>query len=133
MMLVAIPRPAALRLVARRHFARAPKPPFGLDDWSPDADAIAVLLDVETTAIDDPAAVAAQIPHARERPPGSAIFVLAAAPDGRSLIRRWLGPRPQTVSRAARCAALLARGYVELGAGADPASGKDVAWGRAPS
>jgi hypothetical protein len=40
--------------------------------------------------------------------------------------------RGRTVGRAERCSALLARGYVRIGAGVDPKTRNDLAWGHAP-
>ena len=128
---VSMPRPAAVQLITRARNTLAPKPPFGLATWSTEADAIAVLLEGNPMA-DDPATIASQIPHAKERPPGTVVFVFAVAARNRNPLRRWLSPWAVSVSRAARCTALLARGYAALGVGADPASGIDVAWGRTP-
>jgi hypothetical protein len=121
------PRPTALRLVTRAPDARLPAPPLGLRSWSPDADAVAVLLDGADFEIDDPAAVAAQIPRATDLPIATLVFVLGAATRGRGVIR-WLD-RTLRVPRAARCTALVARGYVSVAAGTDEASGADLAWG----
>jgi hypothetical protein len=76
----------------------------------------------------DPAAVAAQIPHATELPPATLVFVLATAARGSGVLR-WLGLRKIPVSRVARCTALVARGYTGIGAGLDDATGSDIAWG----
>ncbi|MDP9149447.1 MAG: hypothetical protein M3O36_05845 [Myxococcota bacterium] len=127
-----MPRPTALRLVTRATDAATPKPLFGLPAWSAEAEAIAVLLDGDAATGLDVSAIAAQIPHARESPPGTTVVVLGPAAKDRRPLRRWLGPREKVASRAARCTALLARGYVDLGAGADPTSGVDMAWGSAP-
>jgi hypothetical protein len=40
--------------------------------------------------------------------------------------------RGKTVSRVERCSALVARGYVDVGAAEDEL-GADLAWGRAPA
>lgn len=52
---------------------------------------------------------------------------------GRSLARSVLAVfgRNKTVPRVRRCSALVARGYVDVGAGADE-NGADLAWGYAP-
>jgi hypothetical protein len=62
--------------------------------------------------------------------PGSWVGLLAE-PEPPTWWARWLKPR-RFVHRAVRCAALLARGYEEVGAGVD-AEGRDLAWGRVPS
>jgi hypothetical protein len=125
------PRPAALRLVARPPGGKAPPPPLGLPTWTPEADAVAVLLDATDRA--DPrtiAGVAIQLPDPSTLPSGAPVFVLglagAAAPFWRLFTRRIAVPR------AASCTALLVRGYVDIGATADDATGDDLVWGHVP-
>jgi hypothetical protein len=101
---------------------------LGLRAWSADANAIAVLLDAAGVDLADPAQVAAQIPRATELLADTPVFVLGAAVRGRGVLR-WLGMRTVPVPRAARCTALVARGYVRVGAGIDTKSGADIAWG----
>ncbi len=125
------PRPAAVRLVTRvaRARRRPPRPPLGLDAWSADPDAaVAVLLDGERCDTADPAEVAAQIPRAAELPPATPAFVLGVAIGARRWLR-WIGLGSVAVPRASRCAALIARGYVDVMAGTDDATGADVVWG----
>jgi hypothetical protein len=123
------PRPTALRLWTRARGVRAPAPPFGLRSWSAEGqgEAIAVLVHADGLDVDDPAQVAAQIPHATELPGGTLLFVLGAAVRTRDLLR-WLGMRTVPLPRPVRCTALVARGYVDVGAGADPI-GAELAWG----
>jgi hypothetical protein len=123
-----VPRPSGLRLETRARSVR-PRPPFGLEDWSDDAAAIAVALDAETCDIEDPVAVAAGIPEASSLEPGTRVYVLGAASRGAGILARLRGSLP--VSRVTRCTALLVRGYVEIGAGVDEVSGADLAWGMA--
>ncbi len=127
-----MPQPTALRLVTRATDAPTPKPPFGLPAWSAEAEAIAVLLEGGAATVLDAEAIAAQIPHADERLPGTTVVVLGPTAKDRRPLRRWLGLREQVASRAVRCTALLVRGYADLGAGTDPITGIDIAWGRAP-
>ena len=122
-----VPRPTSIRLVARSAPARTPSPPFGIAGWSADAQAMAVLLDPEGLEANNPAPVAAQLPPAADLPPSTIVFVLGAADRPRGF-RRWLG-RPLQVSRAARCTALVALGYVCVGATTDDATGADLSWG----
>jgi hypothetical protein len=122
------PRTATLRLLTVATGARAPAPPLGLRAWSADANAIAVLLDAAGVDLADPGEVAAQIPRATELVAGTPVFVLGAAVRGRGVLR-WLGMRTVPVPRAARCTALVAQGYVHVGAGIDDKSGADIAWG----
>ena len=90
--------------------------------------AVAVWLDATGIDVDDPAQIVAQLPPVAELPPGTPVFVLGSAARGRRVLR-WLGTRSVPVTRAARCTALVARGYVGVGAGIDDASGADLAWG----
>lgn len=124
-------RPTAIRLVRiGRDGGKAPKPPFGLRGWAPEADAVALLLDASGLSPCTLAAVARQVPLAGTLASGTPLFVLGvAAADG--ALWRLFG-RGVQVSRAARCSALVARGYVEVGAGLDEATGSDLAWGQAP-
>ena len=122
-----LPRPTALRLVGRASVSRRPAPPMGLLAWDPGAPALAILLDAVGIDIDDPAQVAGQIPPAVELPPATPVIVLGVA-SGKPALLRWL-ERRVPVTRAARCTALLARGYVGVGAGVDAASRADLAWG----
>jgi hypothetical protein len=117
------PRAGAVRLLARTASVRPPRPPLGLAAWTPTADAIAVLLDAggEATSI---AGIAAQLPDGGSLPTGTPVFVLGKAADVRPFWR--LFARVVTVPRAARCSAMLARGYVDIGADTD------LVWGYAP-
>jgi hypothetical protein len=124
---VTLPSPAALRLVTTAR-GRAPKPPFGLKEWSATGDALALLLEARGGDDLSAAEVAAQLPAASTLPSGAAVWVLGTAASDGALWR--LFGRGSAVSRAARCSALVARGYVDVGAGAE--GGADLAWGRAP-
>jgi hypothetical protein len=95
--------------------------------WSSEAEAIAVLIDAEGLDTSDPAAVAAQIPHAIELPESTLVCVLGAAARGHGVMRCL--QRTVQVPLSARCTALLARGYVGVGAGIDDAGSNDLAWG----
>ncbi len=119
-------RPTGLRLVTRAVGAREPGPPLGLRSWSTDADAIAILIDAAEIDVDNPGEIAAQVPQSTELPPATLVFVLGVAARGRGAIG-WLA-RAIRIPRATRCTALVARGYVEVGAGADD-SGADLVWG----
>lgn len=88
--------------------------------------AIAVRLDATTADVESPAAVATQIPHADTLAAGSAVVVGAVAVRKRGALGRLIGDGHVKVSRAARCTALLARGYVAI-----EADGEDV-WGLSP-
>jgi hypothetical protein len=118
------PPPAgALRLVARTPGGKVPKPPLGLAGWTPTAEAIAVLVDAgdDATSI---AGIAAQLPESTSLSSGTPVFVLGKAAVASSF---WsLFARDIAIPRTARCTALLARGYVDIGADAD------IVWGYAP-
>jgi hypothetical protein len=123
---VIAPRPAALRLSTRARDARAPAPPLGVSAWSDEADAVAVLLDGAEADLDDASAVADQLPAASTLPPRTLVVVLGTPARAGGVLRRWLPARTAPVPRSARCTALLARGYVDVGAEAG------VAWGWSP-
>lgn len=125
------PRAAALRLAgsgAAR--ARAERPPLGAR-WAEDAEAIAIALGPDDDA--DVASVARALPDPDAQPPGALVVILPRAftPSLGARLLASLG-RGRTVSRALRCTALVARGYVDVGAGVDPATRADLAWGYAP-
>jgi hypothetical protein len=92
----------------------------------PPEGAFAVRLDATTLDATSPASVATQIPHADTRPAGSAVVVGALATRKRGALGRLIGDAHVKVPRAARCTALLARGYVGI-----EAEGDEV-WGVVP-
>jgi hypothetical protein len=123
------PDAVAVRLVTRAPDGKPRRPPLGIATWTPTAEAVAVLLDAGGEG--DPctiAGVAAQLPPAAELPSGTPVFVLGRAKARRSFWR--LFARDVAIPRAARCTALLMRGYVGIGAG--DIQGDDLAWGQAP-
>lgn len=75
------------------------------------------------------------LPEPSALDPGTLVIVNDETQGGRSLVKSVLGAlgRKQTVSRAARCTALVARGYIRVGAGTDPDTDADLAWGYAPA
>ena len=89
-------------------------------------DATEVRLDATDTDVEEPGAVAGQIPHARDVAPGTRVVVLATATRRGGVLGRLLGARKVPVPRSTGCTALLARGYVAIGA--DDAG----SWGYAP-
>lgn len=78
--------------------------------------------------------LAASLPAPDELARGALVVLLAEASGNETIKGRLLAAfgRTRRLSRALRCSALLARGYVDVGAGTDPASGGDLVWGRAP-
>jgi hypothetical protein len=79
----------------------------------------------------DVAAIAQQLPDPSTLPGDARVVVLPDATRGKGAWLRLVGRAKTPIPRAARCAALLVRGYVGIGAGSD---GKetDAVWGRAP-
>jgi hypothetical protein len=63
--------------------------------------------------------------------PGQLVIVLPDLVGEKSLASSVLSVlgRKKVVPRAVRCSALVARGYVRVGAGVDPATKEDLAWG----
>lgn len=92
----------------------------------PPEGALLVRLDATEADVESAGAIAAQIPEASTLPSRSALVVTQAATKRGGVLRRWLGDRSVAVPRHVRCAALLARGYVDIAA--DDAQ----AWGFAP-
>jgi hypothetical protein len=103
--------PAAFRVVGN-----ADRFPFEVKD---DAKAVAVCLDPEANTV---ASVAAALPDPETLDPRTLVVVV---PGSGSFVKRLFGAKP--VSRAVRCSALLARGYVDIGADVDPETKLDVA------
>jgi len=126
------PVPTALRLSTPTPAAKPPRPPFGLRSWSGDGAATALLLDARHADVTDASSVLAQVPGAAALPPRTPIVILGCAVRGEGLWRRLLGAGTVRVARAARCTALVARGFVDVGGGVDEASGSDLAWGWSP-
>jgi hypothetical protein len=122
------PRPTALRLCTRLASARPPKPPLGLSAWSPIAEALAILVDATGIDVQDPRALANQIPHATEVTAAVPVFVLHHAA-ARAGLLGLLGAGRVSVPRLARCTALVTRGYVGVAAAVDEANGGDLVWG----
>jgi hypothetical protein len=104
---------------------------LGLTGWSPDAEAIVVLLEGSRAALSDASLLTPQIPGARTLAPSTPVIVLGSAARNGGVWRRLLAPRRLKIARAPRCGALLALGYVDIGAAID-SSGSDLVWGHAP-
>jgi hypothetical protein len=91
-----------------------------------DREPVTVRLDATDADVDEPGAVADQIPRASTLPPGTRVVVLGTATRRGGVLRRLLGPKTVPVPRSTGCTALLTRGYVGIGAD------DDGAWGYAP-
>lgn len=123
-----LPRPAMLRV----HPPTSPRPslvPFGLAAWSDDADAATVVLLDRT---EDARAIASALPDPASLPASALVIVAGDALARRGFFAKLLaGGASDGMTRHARATALLARGYVRIGAGIDAASGADLVWGYA--
>jgi hypothetical protein len=105
--------------------SKATRLPSG--DAREEGEPITVRLNATDTDLDEPAAVALQIPPASTLAPGTRVVVLATAKREGGVFGRLLGPRSVAVPRSAVCTALLVQGYVEIGAS------DEGGWGKAPS
>lgn len=119
--MLAPPVPDRIRLVSQRPGSSSPRAPFGLA-WGDDGARV-----VELDGGESLAEIAAQIPAAATLEEGALVFVLEEAAKAPGLLGR-LRPR-SSVSTALRCGALLARGFTRIGAGRDPTTRGDLAWG----
>jgi len=127
-----IPAPRASRPASRneaplraRTAARAP---------SADARAAATTIALRDDDATSVAAVMAKLPDPASLSPGALVIVPGEVVSGaRSLARSVLAVfgRTKTVTRARRCSALVARGYVDVGAAEDETRA-DLAWGYVP-
>jgi hypothetical protein len=109
-----------------------PRPPFGLRAWGKEVGAgIAVLLDLPrewpTSGFGDVGLVAAQLPDPASLERGQLVVVLPRAASIGPWLARLTARRPWAAG-AIRASALLARGYVGIGAGLDPRSRQDLVW-----
>jgi hypothetical protein len=95
---------------------------------------MAIVLDGDASDLRGVAGICAQLPAAGTLPPQTLVVIFGQAERPKRLFAfaRRLVARRNFVPRALRCSALLARGYVDLGAGMDPDTGEDLAWGSTP-
>ncbi len=117
-MRVPSPLPATLKYVGPPGARAAP---FGLA-FADDATDLVIALN--TSELD---AIAAELPAPESLTPNALVVLLPAATN---VGLRALFSSTKAASRAARSAALLARGYVALGACVDPHTKLDLVWGR---
>jgi hypothetical protein len=80
------------------------------------------------------AATIAALPEPATLPAGTLVLVPGEVAGGRSLARSVLAVfgRLKVVPRTRRCTALVARGYLDVGAAEDATTHADLAWGRSP-
>ena len=107
---------------------KPPRPPFGLKRFDPDAPSVAILLDESDGDLRDPAVIARQLPDPATLPALSLVFVLGTSAPRQGLLGRWFGVGATLVPTATRCSALLARGYVGIGAFVDGLSSADLVY-----
>jgi len=69
------------------------------------------------------------LPDASSLAPGTRVVVLPDAARGKGLLAAF---SKKTHARSARCAALLLRGYVDIGAEVDPKTKQDLVFGHVP-
>lgn len=83
--------------------------------------------------IADVASAARALPDPSDLPEGTLVMVDGRLREARSIARSVLAAlgRTKSASRAIRCSALVARGYVRVGAATDPDERTDWAWGYA--
>jgi hypothetical protein len=123
-----LPRPAAARLHAGGTHTQA-RILFGLTEWSADEAAPALIVPLAPT--ESVAEVAAQLPDPASVAEATLVVAVAGTPAQRGLLGR-IFTREAPISRQARATALLARGYVRIGAAVDDGTGLDLVWGYAP-
>jgi len=137
---LSLPAPSAVHL-HRAHDVSGPPPRvlFGLPAWSEDPRALAIAIELAPPTGSVPNDLAAQIAGVLPAPEslarGALLIILGEAPSQGGLVARVLQTlrRGEPVPRTARATALLARGYLHIGAARDEASGHDLVWGFAPS
>lgn len=121
-------RPRSFRFVG----SGGPPPvlPYGVTQVDAAGEAVLVRVDPGHR---DVHAVAESLPDSASLPPGTAIIVLAESAPSRGFLGALGAFGARKLDRATRAGALLARGYVDLGAEVDAASQLDVVYGRTPS
>ena len=103
--------------------------PYGVARVDDSGEALLVRVDPKYK---DVQTVAESLPEPASLPPGTTIVVLAEAAPSSGFFGALGAFGGRKLDRATRAGALLARGYVDLGAEVDPASQLDVVFGRAP-
>jgi hypothetical protein len=127
--------PSSIRLVRSRGAqGTLPPPPLGLAAFSEAASAPAVAIELAPlrearTERERAMQIAAELPSQSSLPAGTLVVVLGDASPSGGFVKRLLKRDREPVSRAARATALLARGFTEIGAAHDEASGHDLVWG----
>ena len=120
------------------HVPRASRPSVGVRARTaaevppPEARAVARTVTLPEAEASSVARIMATLPDPGDLAPGTLVVIPAEVAATRSLARSVLAVfgRVKTVPRTLRCSALLARGYVEIGAGDEERD--DLAWGYVP-
>ncbi len=129
------PRVSELRLLGASPDKIRIEPPLGAS-FRDSASALAIVLRAEQAR--DAASVAEALPAPESLSPGTVLIVLSEILPPPSLTSRMLAAigRAPAVPRALLCSALVARGYVGVGAGlgggAKGRGGREIAWAYAP-
>lgn len=100
--------------------------PYGVARIDAAGDAVLIRIDPKHRDLD---AVAESLPDAASLPPGTQVVLLAEVTPSGGFFGAF-GARK--LDRTVRAGALLARGYVDLGAEVDVTSQLDLVYGRAP-
>jgi len=109
--------------------------PFGLASWSDDPKAPALAVELAPPGdggfLDLTTQIASTLPAPETVAPGAMVIVLGETASSGGLVARLLQSlrRDESIPRAARASALLARGYTRIGAARDEASAHDLVWG----
>jgi hypothetical protein len=90
-----------------------------------------VLIDATDIDVRNVAAVAAQLPDPVDIAPGAPVVVFGTAERTPRGWLRWLGTGRVAIARDVRCAALLVRGYVDIGCATLTNAGGELSWGLA--
>ena len=93
-----------------------------------------ITVTLTASEVHDVADVIRLLPDPSTLESGTRIEVLGTKDDPRSISTRFIAAigRGKVVPRALRCTALVARGYVSVGAHVEPATKRDVAYGLVP-
>jgi hypothetical protein len=121
-----IPRAQTVRFVGAKRPRTAPLGGSWVDDGDAAGAAAAEALAVQ---LPDDVPSPSHVPEPETLAPGTWVVLLPDPQRGRGLLSAF-GRKP--IARAARSRVLLLRGYVDIGAGVDPASRLDVVYGRVP-
>jgi hypothetical protein len=122
-----LPSPATLRLTCRTPLRKKPRAPLGAT-FADDATDIALVFEGAPGSAND---ACAEVPDGATLAEGALLVVFGQAA-GASFLTRIFASNARAIPRDIRATALLARGYVDIGAGVCTKTGADLVWGYAP-